>query len=300
MDKDKAYLELEEKAAELQRENSLLKAEIERLKQDNKVLQENDEKYRTILNTLDQSFCIIEMIYNSEGKPVDWRYLETNLYHEKFTKMHNAVGRLISELAPETEQSYFEMYDKALKTGEPVRVAEVAMGGQRQYDVYTFRLGGPDSKKVVVFCYDITERIKKEEQLREQAKAIQELSTPVIQLWEGVLALPLIGKIDSDRAKQIMENLLNEIINTKSSEVVIDITGVPIVDTDVASRLMRTVDAARLLGAECILTGISPVIAQTLVTIGVDLGSIKTMANLNSGLESALKNLNMRIINDDN
>ncbi|MHB8124136.1 MAG: STAS domain-containing protein [Desulfitobacteriaceae bacterium] len=135
----------------------------------------------------------------------------------------------------------------------------------------------------------------RENMIKQQAKAIDELSTPVIQLWDGILALPLIGTIDSARAKQIMENLLNEIVKTKSSQVVIDITGVPIVDTGVASRLMRTVEAARLLGAECILTGISPVIAQTLVTVGINLGSIQTRATLKNGLESALNNLNMRI-----
>jgi anti-anti-sigma regulatory factor len=156
-------------------------------------------------------------------------------------------------------------------------------------------LVGRTAKKVAVFCYDITERKKYEEQLKAQAKAIEELSTPVIQLWDGILALPLIGTIDSTRAKQIMENLLSEIVNSKSSQVVIDITGVPIVDTGVASRLMRTVEAARLLGAECILTGISPVIAQTLVTVGVNLGNIKTQGTLKNGLESALKNLNMQV-----
>jgi rsbT co-antagonist protein RsbR len=134
-----------------------------------------------------------------------------------------------------------------------------------------------------------------EEMIRQQAKAIAELSTPVIQLWDQILALPLIGTIDSARAKQIMENLLNQIVKTKSSQVVIDITGVPIVDTGVASRLMRTVEAARLLGAECILTGISPVIAQTLVTVGINLGNIQTRATLKNGLESALSNLNMLI-----
>jgi Anti-anti-sigma regulatory factor (antagonist of anti-sigma factor) len=139
----------------------------------------------------------------------------------------------------------------------------------------------------------------REDMIKQQAKAIDELSTPVIQLWDGILALPLIGTIDSARAKQIMENLLSEIVKTKSSQVVMDITGVPIVDTGVASRLMRTVEAARLLGAECILTGISPIIAQTLVTVGINLGSIQTRATLKNGLESALNNLNMRIAPTD-
>ena len=276
---------------------SFLKAEIERLKKAEKALRENEEKYRTIFNSMDEAFCIIEMIFDAEGKPVDWRYLESNPAHEEYTRMRDVEGKLISQLAPKAEKNLFEIYGEVALTGKPVRVNEAVIG-KRFYDLYAFKLGGQESRKVVVFTYDISERKRNEEQLEEQAKAIAELSTPVIQLWDEILALPLIGKIDSARAKQIMENLLNEIIKTQSSQVVIDITGLPIVDTAVASRLMRTFDAARLLGAECILTGISPVVAQTLVTIGVDLGRIKTMATLNSGLESALNNLNMRIINN--
>jgi anti-anti-sigma regulatory factor len=274
---------------------SLLKAEIERLRKVEKNLQENEEKYRTIFKLLDQSFCIIEMVFDSRGKPVDWRYLETNPIHEMYTTMYNVEGKLISRLAPKTEPYWFEIYGKVALTGEPVRIVEAALAGKRIYDLYAFKVGRQDCRKVAVFAYDISERKKYEEKLKEQAKAIEELSTPVIQLWDGILALPLIGTIDSTRAKQIMENLLNEIVKTKSSQVVIDITGVPIVDTGVASRLMRTVEAARLLGAECILTGISPVIAQTLVTVGVNLGSIKTQGTLKNGLESALKNLHMRV-----
>ncbi|MDD2498859.1 MAG: STAS domain-containing protein, partial [Desulfitobacteriaceae bacterium] len=136
----------------------------------------------------------------------------------------------------------------------------------------------------------------REDIIRQQAMDIAELSTPVIQLWDGVLVLPLIGTIDSARAKQIMENLLNEIVKTKSSQVVMDITGVPVVDSGVADRLMRTVEAARLLGAECILTGISPVIAQTLVMVGVNMGGIQTRGTLRTGLELALSNLNLQVV----
>jgi rsbT co-antagonist protein RsbR len=136
----------------------------------------------------------------------------------------------------------------------------------------------------------------REDIIKQQAMAIAELSTPVIQLWDSVLALPLIGTVDSARAKQIMENLLSEIVKSKTSQVIIDITGVPVVDTGVADRLMRTVEAARLLGAECILTGISPAIAQTLVLVGIDLSGIQTRATLKNGLELALNNLNRQIV----
>ncbi len=122
-----------------------------------------------------------------------------------------------------------------------------------------------------------------------QRAAILELSTPVIEIWQGILVLPLIGTIDSARTRQIMENLLNRVVETQSEIVILDLTGVSVVDTAVANHLMKTVEAAELLGARCILTGISPAIAQTLVHLGVDLGHITTSATLRIGLQQALR-----------
>ncbi len=122
-----------------------------------------------------------------------------------------------------------------------------------------------------------------------QSRAIAELSTPVIQIWNDVVAMPLIGEIDTSRAKEIMENLLNAILETKATYVLLDITGVPIVDTGVAESLIKTVEAARLLGAQCVLTGIRPEVAQTLVMLGVDLGSIVTKADFRNGLAYILE-----------
>jgi rsbT co-antagonist protein RsbR len=127
--------------------------------------------------------------------------------------------------------------------------------------------------------------------IRKQQEVIGELSTPVIQVWEGILALPLIGTIDSHRTLQIMESLLDRIVKTQSRVVIMDITGVPVVDTQVANHLIKTMQAARLLGAKSILVGISPSIAQTLVHLGVDLATITTGATLKNGLEIALRYL---------
>ncbi|GIQ70937.1 STAS domain-containing protein [Xylanibacillus composti] len=130
---------------------------------------------------------------------------------------------------------------------------------------------------------------KRENIIYSQARAIAELSTPVIQIWNDVVAMPLIGEIDTSRAKEIMENLLNAILDTKATYVLLDITGVPIVDTGVAESLIKTVEAARLLGAHCVLTGIRPEVAQTLVMLGVDLGSIETKADFRNGLAYILE-----------
>lgn len=127
-----------------------------------------------------------------------------------------------------------------------------------------------------------------EDVIAQQRRAIAELSTPVLQVWEGVLVLPIIGAVDSDRVRQIMEALLTRIVETQSEIVILDITGVPMVDTAVANHLIKTVQAARMLGARSIVTGLSPRVAQTVVELGVDLGDITTCANLRAGLEMAL------------
>ncbi|MFZ6181457.1 STAS domain-containing protein [Nannocystis pusilla] len=124
--------------------------------------------------------------------------------------------------------------------------------------------------------------------LHAQQQAIRELSTPVIRLWEGILALPLIGVIDADRAAQIMENLLAAIVEQRASQVILDVTGVPVIDTAAASHLFETVGAARLLGVHCIVVGISPKMAQTLVALDVDFTRVTTAPSLQEGLRLAL------------
>jgi rsbT co-antagonist protein RsbR len=116
-----------------------------------------------------------------------------------------------------------------------------------------------------------------------------ELSTPVVKLWEGVLALPMIGTLDSARTQVVMESLLQRIVDTGSEIAIIDITGVPTVDTLVAQHLLKTVTAIRLMGADCIVSGVRPQIAQTIVHLGVDLQGVVTKANLADALALALK-----------
>ena len=136
----------------------------------------------------------------------------------------------------------------------------------------------------------------REAMIREQQRSIMELSTPVVELWHGILALPVVGTVDSVRTQQIMENLLQRIVDTGAQMVLIDITGVPVVDTTVAKHLLQTVTATRLLGAEAILVGISPRIAQTLVHLGVDLGAVTTRATLARGLELALTKTRQQVV----
>jgi rsbT co-antagonist protein RsbR len=132
--------------------------------------------------------------------------------------------------------------------------------------------------------------------IQRQAHEILELSTPVIQVWDGVLVAPLIGTLDSRRTQQVMGGLLERIVETRSSVALLDITGVPAVDTQTARHLIDTMTAVRLLGAQMVVTGVRPAIAQSLVHLGVDLGQIVTRPTLAAGLRFALDALNVQVI----
>jgi anti-anti-sigma regulatory factor len=142
---------------------------------------------------------------------------------------------------------------------------------------------------------DVTDLKKAEERLAEQQKEILELSTPVIRIWKGIVVAPMVGLLDSQRTQQFMERFLDSIVSTNAAVALVDITGVPAVDTQTAQHLIESVNAARLLGAHVIITGISPAIAQTIVQLGVDLSDVTTCASLSVGLQTGLKILGLKI-----
>lgn len=160
-------------------------------------------------------------------------------------------------------------------TNDPQRIAQEVWNVSKILD----RLG--------LLTADIALKSREETILRQQ-KEMLELSTPVVKLWGGILALPLIGTLDSERTQVVMESLLEEIVRTEAAIAIIDITGVPTVDTLVAQHLLKTVAAARLMGAECIISGIRPQIASTIVHLGVDLGGVSTKATLADAFAMAL------------
>jgi rsbT co-antagonist protein RsbR len=137
----------------------------------------------------------------------------------------------------------------------------------------------------------------REEVINRQQQELMELSTPVVELWTGILALPLIGTLDSARTQVVMESLLQAIVRTGAAIAIIDITGVPTVDTLVAQHLLKTVAAARLMGADCIISGIRPQIAQTIVHLGVDLSAVSTKATLADAFTLALRRTNSSVAN---
>jgi rsbT co-antagonist protein RsbR len=140
---------------------------------------------------------------------------------------------------------------------------------------------------------------ERERVIREQADALRKLSTPVLQVRERLLILPIIGILDSQRARQVTEQLLRGIRNNRAKVVVIDITGVPTIDSTVANHLVQTVEASRLMGASVIITGLSSEIAQTLVTIGVDLSKVNAVGDLQGGIEEAERLLGYEVSRSD-
>lgn len=138
----------------------------------------------------------------------------------------------------------------------------------------------------------------REEIIRRQQEELLELSTPVVKLWEGILALPIIGTLDSARTQVVMESLLQAIVHSNSKVAIIDITGVPTVDTVVAQHLLKTVTAARLMGADCIISGVRPQIAQTIVHLGISLADITTKATLSAAFSVALQRLGFSFVRE--
>jgi rsbT co-antagonist protein RsbR len=172
--------------------------------------------------------------------------------------------------------------------------------------------GGPDSKTLAddiwlatlmldelgLMTTDAFQKTREDVILRQQ-KELLELSTPVVRLWENILALPLIGTLDSARTQVVMQNLLEAIVETRSDYAIIDITGVPVVDTLVAQHLLKTVSAARLMGADCLISGIRPQIAQTIIHLGVDLSEVTTKATLADAFELALRRSGHKVVRRD-
>lgn len=191
-----------------------------------------------------------------------------------------AAGQLLETMSHAAESSSYETTCRSRDGRTFTAAFSVAVMNQ------------PDGTPLGLVCTirDMTERRQAEETIRAQAVALIELSTPLIPLSDQVVVMPLIGIVDSRRAQQVLETLLQGIVTSSARVAILDITGVPIVDTQVANALIHAAHAARLLGAQVMLTGIRPEVAQTLVGLGVDLSDIITRSTLQSGIAAVLKN----------
>lgn len=145
------------------------------------------------------------------------------------------------------------------------------------------------------YVLDITERVQAETRLREQSRTIQEISTPAISLWDGIVVLPIVGVVDSLRAKQMMSTMLTKIKEVSAKTIILDIQGVAAVDTAVANHLIKITKATRLMGCRCIISGISPAVAEALVQLGIDLGDVATNSTLRDALADAFTQLHFEV-----
>ncbi len=190
---------------------------------------------------------------------------------------------------------------KAMETGEMFSARnEIPLdeGGSIPIMYYTVPLKDDDGNVIggLEYIVDITDQVSYEARIKEQSKQMSKMSTPTIKLWEGVLVLPVIGVVDSLRAQLMMESMLDKIVETSAKVILLDIQGVAAVDTAIANHLIKITKATKLMGCECILSGISPAVAQTIIQLGIDMiDSIKTMSTLSDGLAEAFKILNMRV-----
>jgi rsbT co-antagonist protein RsbR len=213
---------------------------------------------------------------DSDIESPDWKGIRGML--EELSRSRVAQGFSPSETASFIFSLKRPLFD-SLRQGlgaDPQGLADMSWAATEVLD----RLG--------LYTTEVYQKMR-EEIIARQQEEMMELSTPVVSLWKGILALPMIGTLDSARTQLVMESLLQKILETGSSIAIIDITGVPTVDTLTAQHLIKTVTAARLMGAECLISGIRPQIAQTIVHLGVDLGDVTTKASLADAFAVALE-----------
>jgi anti-anti-sigma regulatory factor len=208
------------------------------------------------------------------------------------------IGRLFLDIFPNTPPELIQLYAHVVRTGQPQTVGEMTYADERFSEVHLSVEAIPlPQNGMCLMSQDIRERkhaeaalrqlIVQEETIRAQQATLAELSTPLIPLSTQVLVMPLIGSVDSRRAQQVIETLLQGISGSAARVAILDITGVPVVDTQVANALVRAAQAVKLLGAQVVLTGIRPEVAQTLVGLGTSLGEIVTCSSLQSGIAYA-------------
>ncbi|MEV6010736.1 STAS domain-containing protein [Streptomyces sp. NPDC051976] len=197
------------------------------------------------------------------------------------------VRALLTELSRNRAMQGFSPTETAVSVFSLKQVLEPELAG-KDTDVQAYVRFAALLDTLGLFTIEVYTRTR-EELIAAQAEQLLELSTPVVKLWDGVIGVPLVGTLDSARTMVVMEKMLQALIDTGSEQAIIDITGVPAVDTEVAQHLLKTVVAARLMGAECTISGIRPQIAQTIVALGIDFGDIVTKATLADALRHALR-----------
>ncbi len=266
--------------------------ELKALRKKNEVL----ELDRGLLNSLLKH--IPENIYFKDRESKFVRISQAFADYMRFKSIEEIIGKTDFDLFDEEHaRPAFEDEQKIMKTGEPIQKEEkeVYPDGSEKW-VETTKVPRYDEKGKIIGTFgisrDITEKklweMEREKKLEVQREELIELSTPVIDVWDGVLTVPILGSLDSERASRVSEALLTQIVEKSAGIAIIDISGISAVDSAVADRLIRTAKAVRLVGAEAVLTGVGVEIAQTIADLGIDMEGLKTMSTLKDGLRYAI------------
>jgi rsbT co-antagonist protein RsbR len=260
-----------------------------------------EERYKSLV---DQSVDLAIYFLSSTGIIESWN---KGAEHFKQYKAEEVIGKHLSMFSTEEDKKKHvveQELDEATQHGRFEGGGwRVRKDGTKFWEDEIISALRDTNNKVIGFVkvsHDATDKRKQQDTIAQQRLDLIELSTPVMQLWEGVLALPIIGTLDSDRSNVVMDNLLSAITKTGASVAILDISGVPTVDTTVAQHLMKTMQAAKLMGADCIISGIRPEIAQTMVHLGIDLTEVKTRSSMARALAEALDSMQLTVVSTTN
>jgi len=255
-------------------------------------------KYEALTNAIDKSQGTIE--FNMDGTIITSNDNFLNALGYSLDEIKGKHHRMFCEESYANSSDYKEFWEKLnrgeFNSGEYLRIGK---NGREVYIQATYNpILGLNGKvmKVLKIATDVTEQKRLELERSKQAALIMEMSTPVMQLWDNTLLLPIIGLVDSKRVQLIMETVLQKILDCQAKVVILDIQGVPSVDSAVANHLIKVTKAAKLMGCACIVTGISPEISQALVNLGIELNDILTQSSLRNGVSASLEKLGLQLV----
>jgi len=284
--------------AALQDELAVLRQRVAALEHERDQARQAAELYQALFQQIPISIQVTHLEQLED--PHSLRLVAINAAMQRTSKVNVAdkIGMRLQEIYPNVPDSLLQLNLNVIRTGQPYDMGEITYQIDDEHEViFSTQLISLPHNHLASMLVDMTERKRAEAALRQsivleetiqaQNAVLAELSTPLIPISDQIMAMPLIGSVDSRRAQQVIETLLQGIATSGAQIAILDITGVPVVDTQVADALIRAAQAVKLLGAQVVLTGIRPEVAQTLVGLGTDLRGIVTRSSLQSGIAYA-------------